>query len=124
MGRTKHEPAPPTHLHARPAVYGLDAGRARAHKLQRGRRRRTRAMTGVLIVVITAAVGGAGWVGYQAYLEHNADDQLEHDRRVAELARERAGQSMEGVIDELEETPRWNGPGNPTFGVGSDTTQP
>ena len=72
----------------------------------------------------SASTVGAAWFGYQVYVEHARADELEHERGVQERARQRADETIGDVIVELEETPRWNGPGNPTFGVGTDTIAP
>ena len=72
----------------------------------------------MLAIVLSAAVGGAGWFAYTAYVEHDDNEQLENDRRVAELEQQRQGRTNEDLIEQLEQTPAWNGPGNPTFGVG------
>lgn len=114
----------PVNPYLRTAVHGLDAGRSHARQAQRRRRRRNRAVTAIVSFVAAAAVGGAGWFGYSAYVEHGTNEQLETDRRVAEVERQRAGRTTDDIIDELEQTPAWNGPGNPTFGVGSDSGTP
>ena len=71
-----------------------------------------------MAIVLSAAVGGAGWFAYTAYVEHDSNEQLENDRRVAELEQQRQGRTNDDLIEQLEQTPAWNGPGNPTFGVG------
>jgi mannitol-1-phosphate/altronate dehydrogenase len=81
-------------------------------------------MTTVLTILLLAAVGGAGWFAYTAYVEHDSNEQVETDRRVAELQQERSGRTTGDIINELEQTPAWNGPGNPTFGVGGNTADP
>jgi hypothetical protein len=75
----------------------------------------------MLTIVLMAAIGGAGWFAYTAYVEHDANNRLETDRRVAEIERQRSGRTTDDIIEQLEQTPAWNGPGNPTFGVGDDT---
>lgn len=106
--------------HLQPAVHGLDAGRSHARKAQRRRHRANRALTTLLTIVVVAALGGVGWFAYTAYVEHDTTEQVETDRRVAELRAEQQGRSTDDIIAELEESPAWNGPGNPTFGVGSE----
>ena len=107
-----------------PSVHGLDAGRAHARKVQRKRHRANRAATSLLTIMAIAAVASAGWFAYSAYIEHDSTQQLETDRRVAEIQQDRQGRTTDDIIEQLEETPRWNGPGNPTFGVGSDSNEP
>lgn len=108
-------------MHVRPTVHGLDAGRAHARKVQRRRHRANRSLTMLFSFVAVAAVAGAGWFAYSAYYEHDANEQRETDRRVAELERQREGRTTDDIIEQLEDQPTWNGPGNPNFGVGSDT---
>ncbi len=124
MVGSKHRSTPQANSRLQPTVHGLDAGRHVARRAQRRRRRRNRYVRVVLTVVVTAVVGGAGWFAYTAYVEHDNNEQYETDRRVAEIERGREGRTTGDIINELEQTPAWNGPGNPTFGVGSDTAQP
>ena len=102
-----------------PAVHGLDAGRDQARRAQRRRRRRDRLRTLIVVTALISAVGGIAWFVYAAYIEHDTNEQVDFDRRVAELNREREGETVDDIITELEQTPAWNGPGNPAFGVGS-----
>jgi hypothetical protein len=102
------------------AVHGLEAGRKHAQRALRRRRRRNRITTLVIAAIAAGVIAGAGWVAFEIYAEHTTDEQLEHERRVAELERRRDGQDVEDVIGELEELPRWNGPGTPAFGVGDE----
>lgn len=106
------------HPHRPAAVHGLEAGRNLARRDHRRRRRRTRVVRGALTVMLTAALGGAGWFAYTAYVEHDANEQLETDRRVAEIEELRKDRTTDDIIEQLEQTPAWNGPGNPTFGIG------
>ena len=112
---------PVGHAYRPAAVHGLDAGRELARRSQRSRRRQNRVLTSVLAIIVAAAAGGAGWFAYAAYGEHDDNEQLETDRRVAEIEQQRIGRSTDDIIEQLEQTPAWNGPGNPTFGVGDDT---
>jgi hypothetical protein len=43
---------------------------------------------------------------------------------VEEIARKNAEDSLVDVIDDLERTPVFNGPGAPALGLAPDTTQP
>jgi hypothetical protein len=122
-GRSKHS-AVPSKAHNSAAVHGLDLGRDAARRSQRRRRRSNRLLTTVLTILLLAAVGGAGWLAYTAYVEHDGNEQVETDRRVAEIEQERIGRTTDDIINELQQTPAWNGPGNPTFGVGGDTANP
>jgi uncharacterized membrane protein YsdA (DUF1294 family) len=107
-----------------PAVYGLDAGRAHARHNRRVRHVWDRVLT---IIVTVAAVGGlaaGAWVGYQVYLEHTKKAEIEHQRGVEEQARRHADESLVDVIDDLGQTPVFNGPGAPALGLGPGTTEP
>lgn len=81
-------------------------------------------MTTLVALVVVGAIGAAGWLGYTAYVEHDSNEQLENDRRVAERERARQGRTPSDIIEQLEDQPAWNGPGNPTFGVGSGGNEP
>jgi hypothetical protein len=118
-GRSKHKESA-GNVNLQPSVYGLDLGRDVARRSQRKRRRRNRIVRSMSTVVILATIGGAGWFAYTSYVEHDNNEQIENDRRVAEVRRRQAGRTTDDIIDLLEDTPAWNGPGNPTFGVGSD----
>ncbi len=98
-----------------PAVIGLEAGRHRARQSQRRRRLRDRVVTTFWSLAALASVSAAAWAGYNFYHENQASERLEIERRQAEM--EGPG-SIEDIITDLEDEPRWNGPGNPTFGVG------
>lgn len=115
----KRQPAEVVYPYGAPAVHGLDAGRHHARRSQRRQRRRDRFRTLVVAALLIAAIGGVAWFFYAAYIEHDTNEQVETDRRVAELKRERDGKTTDDIITELEETPAWNGPGNPTFGIGN-----
>ncbi len=119
---TRSTPSANTRL--QPSVHGLEIGRSHARRAQRKHRRRNRIVTSVLTIMFVAAIGSAGWLAYTSYVEHDTNQQLETDRRVAEIERDRIGRTTDDIINELEQTPAWNGPGNPTFGVGADTAQP
>jgi hypothetical protein len=109
---------------AGPGVIGLDLGREAARRAQRRKRRHDRVVSLLLAAVAAGLIGVAGWFGYQTYVDHQAQREQERDRRTAEIERERSGEGVEDVIEDLEESPKWNGPGNPSFGVGEDTVAP
>ena len=68
--------------------------------------------SGVMFVLVAGVVGGAGYYLWQFY-----EEEQERNAPSGPVVVER---STDEVIDILEEQPRWNGPGNPTFGVGND----
>jgi hypothetical protein len=79
-----------------------------------------------LAISTAVAIGivAAGWFGYQVYLEHSRDAENEHQQGVEEQARRIAEESLDDVIDDLEQTPAFNGPGAPVLGIGPGTTEP
>lgn len=111
---------PSTHPLASQAVYGLAGGRSAARRTHRWRRLRNRVSSFVMMVVLAAAVGGGAWVGYSMYEAHQANEDLEREQKHAEFLREHSGEDVGDVIDDLNVRPKWNGPGNPTFGVGDE----
>jgi hypothetical protein len=115
---TPQNPLTPTSL------IGLEGGRDRADRRHRRRRMKERAYSSVVIAILMGVVTGAGYIGYTIYDEQRADEQVERDRRQAELDAERVGVTGSDILQELEETPRWNGPGAPAFGVGEDEVDP
>lgn len=92
-----------------PSVAGLEHGRKAARRQAARRRRKNRIVSGVMFVTVAGAAGAAGWFGYQFYLD-------QRDEQSYDTGPERQ-RSTEEVIEILEEQPRWNGPGNPNFGV-------
>lgn len=121
MSRTSREATTDFNPHGKPVVVGLEAGRSRLRSAGRRRRRRDRIVTGVLASVAAAIVTVVGWGGYRFYQENQQQNRLETEQRRAEL--EQPGDIDEIIVD-LVEQPRWNGPGNPTFGVGEEETVP
>lgn len=107
-----------------PGAIGLDLGREAARRAQRRKRRHDRIITLLLTTVAAGLLGVAGWFGYQTYLDHQEQNDRERDRRVAEIERQRADEEVTDVIRDLEGSPKWNGPGNPSFGVGEATSSP
>lgn len=114
-------PPQPANVLGSRSVVGLEAGREVSRKQQRRRRRRDRIATSLMALIAIGAAAGAGWFGYQFFTENQATERIESDQRRAELDREGSGDDLKRAIEELEETPAWNGPGNPAFGVGNDT---
>lgn len=108
---------PPNPLGA-PSVIGLEGGRELARREQRRRRLRDSITSGLGALVGVSVLAAAAYVGYSIYDEQQTNDRVEADQRRAELEVERSGDGVIEAIDELEEQPRWNGPGNPSFGVG------
>jgi hypothetical protein len=109
-------PAQPVNVHSSPGVIGLDAAREAVRKQHRRRRRGNRIITTLVALVVVAAAAGAGWFGYGFFTEEQTGDRIETEQRQAEL--DGQGGTLRDAIDELEDKPAWNGPGNPTFGVG------
>jgi hypothetical protein len=120
-GRAAPAPLP---AHATQAVYGLDAGRADARRKQRVRSVWNRAVTVTMTIGLLIGLAAAGWFGYQVYLDHSNNAELEHQQGVEEYERQHANDSMDDIIDDVEQTPAFNGPGAPALGLGADTTQP
>ena len=114
--------SPPAHVTQ--AVYGLDLGRAQARRSNRMRQLRSRLLTLTMILVLLAGAAGAAWVGYQAYLDHSRKAEQEHQQGVEAWERKHAEQSIDDVIDDIEEDPVFNGPGAPRLGLAPDATQP
>lgn len=109
-------PTPASHPLASRAVVGLDAGRQAADRDRRRRRVRNRIAVTVSSLVALGVVGGAAWLGYQIYVEEQDREARERELRGGE----RTQMDIDDAIEELETSPKWNGPGNPAFGVGSD----
>lgn len=101
------------------AVVGLEVGREQARRLQRRKQIKDKIFGTAGAIVALGVVASAAYIGYTIYQETQEADRLESERRQAELDRE-GDPTIRDAIDELEETPRWNGPGNPTFGVGDE----
>lgn len=99
------------------AVVGLEGGREVARRRQRRRHVKDKVIGTAGAIVALGVVASAAYIGYTFYHEQQAIDRLETDRRQAELD-DQGPEDMRDIIAELEESPRWNGPGNPNFGVG------
>ena len=117
-------PRPAPHVYGGQAVYGLDIAVAHASR-RRGRRRLwNQAVTLVTAIVVAAGVVAGMWFGYQVYLEHTKDAEIEHQQGVDEMARLNAEKTVVDVIDDLEQEPTFNGPLAPDLGLAPDATQP
>ena len=113
-------PAPTPHPLASRAVVGLEDSRKVADKRHRNKRVQQRLTSSVVIAILIGVVAAVGYVGYTVYADQRDDEQVERDRRVDEIQAQRNRQTADDIIVELENTPRWNGPGAPAFGVGDD----
>ena len=100
------------------AVIGLEGGRELARRHQRRRQIKDKMFGMAGAIVALGVVASAAYIGYTIYEETQKNDQIEADQRQAERDRQDSGNNLNDAIDELEENPRWNGPGNPNFGVG------
>jgi len=94
-----------------PSVVGLEHGRRHAQRQMRRRRAANRVKHLAMMVVAVAAVGGLAYVGWQVYAEQDDAPSVGPTQLTPTEA-----------IEKLEKQPKWNGPGNPTFGVGTAET--
>jgi hypothetical protein len=76
--------------------------------------------SGFLVALALTLIGAAAWFGYQLYADSQDEEGTERELRQQQLERERAGETLTDVIEELESTPAFNGPGVPALGVGTD----
>lgn len=113
-------PTPTPHPLTSRAVVGLEGSRKVADRRHRNKRAQQRITSSMVIAILMGVLVAAGYVGYAVYADQSDDEQVERDRRVAEIQAQRNGQTADDIIVELENTPRWNGPGAPAFGVGDD----
>ncbi len=118
MGRNSSPQQQPWNPLAAPSVIGLEAGREVARRNQRRRRFRDTITSGIGALVAVVVVAVAAYVGYTIFGEQQETERIESELRRAELQEQRSGDNVLDAIDELEEQPKWNGPGNPNFGVG------
>jgi hypothetical protein len=95
------------------AVHGLEGGRERARRRASRRRLQSTLVSGVMFLVVAGVLGGAGYYLWQFYADEQERNTTDGPARVEQ-------RDPNEVIDELEDNPRWNGPGNPTFGVGDE----
>lgn len=114
MARNRNDQAP-NPLGA-PHVSGLEAGRELARRQQRRRKLRNTVTSGIGAILVIGFAAGAAYVGYSIYDEQQTNERREAEQRRAELR----DPSVREVIDDLEEQPKWNGPGAPGLGVGED----
>jgi hypothetical protein len=117
-------PGPSPHVYGGQAVYGLDVGVAHARRRRRLRHVWDRAVTTAAAIALAIGIVAGIWFGYQVYLEHTKDAEIQHQHGVDEQARRIAEQSMNDVIDDLGQSPVFNGPGAPVLGLGPATTEP
>ena len=118
MGRNSSPQHQPVNPLAAPSVYGLEAGREAARRNQRRHRMRDSATSWIGALVGIAVLAALAYVGYSIYGEQQVNDRAEFELRRAQIEQERSGYNVSDAIDELEDQPIWNGPGNPNFGVG------
>ena len=95
------------------AVHGLEGGRERARRRSSRRRVKNAMVSGLMFLVVGGVVGGAGYYLWQFYTDEQ-DRTLNQDPAVVDQ------RDTNQMIDDLEDNPRWNGPGAPAFGVGDD----
>lgn len=99
-----------------PSVIGLEHGRLHAAKQSKRRSRSNAIKTGTLAVL---AAGSLGLAGYAFYGYYESEQQREADERPAP-----SDMDEREAIEILENQPRWNGPGNATFGIGGGSDEP
>lgn len=110
-----HEPA----RRQTATVDGLDHGRTHARGLHRRKRRRERVRSGFIAVLLIALVGGGAYAAYLFYGDFESDEELERQEIRAGFD-PGTGDDLRDAIDELETTPKFNGPGVPGLGVGDE----
>ena len=115
---------PSPHVYGGQAVYGLEVGNAYARRHRRVRHVWNQAVTVAMVIAIAAGVVGGAWLGYQVYLDHKKNAEIDHQLGVEEMARKNAETELVEVIDDLGRTPTFNGPSAPVLGLGPGTTQP
>lgn len=106
-------PASTSPTHSPVSVPGLEHGRAHARRQARRRRAANRVASILVFAVIAGGLGTAGYYLWQFY----ADEQRE---ATDDTPAPDTDPSTVELIEQLEDTPRWNGPGAPAFGVGDD----
>lgn len=105
----RYEPVLPPPAPVAATVAGFQQSRQVARRRSARRRLKNSIVSGAMFALAAGAVGATAWVGYQFFLEDQASsggDTVTVDQR-----------STSELIDHLERQPRWNGPGNPAFGV-------
>lgn len=102
---------------ATPAVVGLDAGRQRAQRRHRRRRAISKIWTVIGVTLVVGIVAGAGYIGYEVWLTEEGWNTDGNERRYTD-------DELLDLTHDLSNQPAWNGPGNPTFGVGEKVEQP
>lgn len=95
-----------------PSVQGLESGRERARRSAARRRVKNSIVSGVAYAIVLGGIGGASyflWQYYDSQDDTGPGDGPAVDRR-----------STSQLIEDLEDQPRWNGPGAPAFGIDDD----
>lgn len=118
MSRNSSPHQQPQNPLAAPSVVGLDVGREMARRHQRRRRFQDSAATMVAVVAGIAVLAATVYIGYSIYDEQQTSDRLEAELRRTSLEQQGSGDDVRDAIEQLQDQPVWNGPGNPTFGVG------
>ena len=85
-----------------PTVSGLEGSRKRAHRQHRRKRFRSKISSTVTGLFVVAVVGGASYAAYQFWI-------AEDGWRTDGTQRQYTEDELPGVIEQLEETPRFNG---------------
>ena len=99
-----------------PSVHGLEQGRKHAQRRAARRRFKNTIVSGAMFVLVAGVVGGAGYYLWQFYVDEQ--DRATTNGPVVDQ------RSTDEIIHDLEDNPRFNGPGAPAFGVGGNEQQP
>jgi hypothetical protein len=118
--RLKNTPPPQPERAPSPSVVGLDEVGDHAKGMRRRRRLRNRVRSGFLVALALTLFGAAAWFGYQLYADAQDQEGTERELRQQQLERERAGETLTDVIDELQAEPAFKGPGVPALGLGTE----
>lgn len=118
--RLERTPPPQPGRAPSPRVIGLEDVGKHAKGQRRRKRLRNRVRSGFLGALGLTLIGAGAWIGYAFYSDYQDREEAERERRVSVLERERADETMIDVIEELQTEPRFNGPGVPALGIGTD----
>jgi len=118
MSRNSSSHEQPLNPLGSPSVMGLEVGRELARRHQRRRRIQDSAATWMAVVIGVAVVTATVYVGYSIYDEQQTTDRVEAELRRASTEQQGSGDDVRDAIEQLQDEPVWNGPGNPSFGVG------